>query len=93
MLMDNRARKIDLPLSIHAVRMYEDNGGHITEESNCGTDPLAGDPEKSTIRERAFSEKYPSFEPVFHQIVNGNDRLFQAGLKFFIDVTFRLSVS
>jgi len=96
MLMDNRARKIDnrnLPLSIHAVQMYEDNGGHITEESNFGTDPLAGDPEKITIRDRAFSEKYPSFEPVFHQIVNGNDRLFQAGLKFFIDVTFRLSVS
>jgi len=60
MLMDNRARKIDnitLSLSIHAIRIYEDNGGHITEESNFVTDPLAGDPEKSTICERAFSEK------------------------------------
>lgn len=78
--MDNRARKIDLPLSIHAVRMYEDNGGHITEESNLETDPLAGDPEKSTIRERAFSEKLKQY---FIRVVNENNRLFQAGLKLF----------
>ena len=63
--------------------MYEDNGGHITEESNFGTDPLTGDPEKSTIRERALSEKLQQY----FIIVNENDRLFQAGLKF------RLSVS
>ena len=64
--------------------MYEDNGGHITEESNFGTDPLTGDPEKSTIHERALSEKLKQY---FIKVVNENDRLFQAGLKF------RLSVS
>ena len=48
MLADNRTKKLDprvIPLPAEAVRMYEAHGGHITEESHSGQDPLANDAE------------------------------------------------
>ena len=35
----------------------------------------------------ALMERYPSFEPAFHNIVNGNDALFREELLYFIDIT------
>lgn len=83
MIMNNRAKKID---AIHllspqdAMQMYKANGGHLTEESNFGQDPLAGNQEKFALRHAAFISRYPSFQPIFHEIINGNDALFQEGL-------------
>jgi len=94
MMVDNRAKKISsryLLTPADAVHLYQQNGGHLTEESNVGQDPLANDPQKCAIREAAFVSRYPSFDPMFHQIVNGNDHLFQEGLKYFIDMTYRLA--
>ena len=93
MLADNRAKKLDpriLPTPAEAVRMYEEHGGHLTEEGHFGRDPLANDAEKCRIRETAFMDRYPS---AFHNIVNGNDTLFREELKYFIDITYRLSAS
>lgn len=95
MLADNRTKKLDprvIPSPAEAVRMYEAHGGHITEESHFGKDPLANDAEKCTIREMAYMERYPSFEPAFHNIVNGNDALFREELLYFIDTTYRLCI-
>ena len=94
MLVDNRAKKIDrqhLLTPADAVHLYQQNGGHLTEESNDGQDSLANDPQKYAIRDAAFASRYPSFDPMFHQIVNGNDHLFQEGLRYFIDMTYRLA--
>lgn len=96
MLADNRAKKLDpriLPSPAEAVHMYEVHGGHLTEEGHFGKDPLANDTEKCRIRETAFIDRYPSFEPAFHNIVNGNDALFREELKYFIDISYRLSAS
>ena len=96
MLKDNRAKKVRnnvLPNSAQAIQMFEANGGHLTEDSSFGIDPLANDMEKFQIRETVFGTKYPSFDPVFHNLVNGNDALFQNALKFFVDITYRLSAS
>ena len=95
MLADNRTKKLDprvIPSPAEAVRMYEAHGGHITEESHFGKDPLANDAEKCRIREMAYMERYPSFEPAFHNIVNGNDALFMEELLYFIDTTYRLCI-
>ena len=94
MLVDNRAKKVDrryLLTPADAVHLYQHNGGHLTEESNFGQDLLANDPQKCAIRDAAFASTYPSFEPMFYQTVNGNDRLFQEGLKYFLDITYRLA--
>ena len=48
---------------------------------------MTNDSQKCAIRDAAFASRYPSFDPMFHQIVNGNDRLFQEGLKYFINIT------
>lgn len=75
-----------------AVDMYHQRGGHLTELTTFGVDPIS-DNVKIDIRARAFQERFPSFEPIFHALVNGNDRLFREGLIFFRDTTYRLSCS
>ena len=71
---------------------YRNDGGHITEPTQFGVDPVL-DNEKIEIRDRAFADRYPSFDPIFHAIVNGNVRPFREGLLFYCDITFRLSHS
>ena len=96
MLTDNRTKPItssSLPTPTQATQMYEANGGHLTEESPFREDPIVNDLIKCRIRDGAFLQKYPSFEPMFHNLVNGNNSLFKDGLNFFIDITFRLSSS
>ena len=96
MLTDDRTKKLGnsrLPTPTQAIYMYRANGGHITEESNFGEDPLANDVDKYRIRENAFVQKFPSFEAIFHNLVNGNSIPFKNGLKYFIDITYRLSSS
>lgn len=96
MLTDDRTKKLGnsrIPTPTQAIYMYRANGGHITEESNFGEDPLASDVDKYRIRESAFVQRYPSFEAIFHNLVNGNSSPFKNGLKYFIDITYRLSSS
>ena len=94
MLVDSRTKKIDrrhLLSPADAVHLYQQNEGHLTEESNFGQDPLVNDPQKHAIRDVAFASRFPSFDPVFHQLVNGSDDLFQEGLKYFTNITYRLA--
>ena len=56
-----------------------------------GEDPPENDVEKLRIRGSLFGNKYPTFDPIFHNLVNGNVELFQTGLELFIDITYRLS--
>ena len=53
-----------LPTSSRAVQMYEQNGGHTSETTEFGHDPIAGNATKGAIRMQAFTEKYPSFEQI-----------------------------
>ena len=80
----------NLPCSSQAVGMYQQDGGRITDETKFGEDPLQGDIAKASIRAQAFNEKYPSFDIIFHELVNSNPLLFKNALLFYIDVTFRL---
>ena len=96
MVQDNRVKKINthlLPTSAHAVQQYRVSGGTISDNSPFGHDPLAMDPRKMQIRDEAFKGRYPSFEVLFHNIANSNPTPFRDALKFYIDVTFRLSRS
>lgn len=92
----NNARKLHgnfLPSSTQAVQMYTSSGGMLTEPSQFGTDPIAHSVQKKFIRQTSFSHKYPSFDHIFNEIVNGNSLPFKTALLCFIDITKRLSLS
>ena len=94
---DNRIARLDmrnLPSASQAVGLYHQQGGRISDESGFGKDPLLGDNTKDSIRARAFSERYPSYDAIFHELVNSsNPMLFKNALIFYIDITYRLSKS
>ena len=76
---------------MQAISNYRQSGGHVTETSNFGNDPLEFFPEKQLFRDQAFKEKFPSFNIVYHQLVNNNDKMFQDEIKYVVDLTYRLS--
>lgn len=93
--IDNRVARIDnriLWSPAEAVDHYRHTGGHITEPASFGIESIL-DNTKIAIRERAFTDLYPSFDQIFHALVNGNSRPFQEGLLFYCDITYRLSHS
>ena len=96
MRTDNRISILDLrhlPCSSRAVCMYHQEGGRISDESGFGEDPLQGNDAKISIRAQAFHDRYPSYDAIFHDVVNLNPILFKSALLFYIDVTYRLSRS
>ena len=93
---NSRITRIDqrhLPSSPQAVTMYREEGGRISDETYFGEDPIRSDTTKCSIRMRAFSERFPSFDTIFEELVNGNPSLFENALLFYIDVSYRLSRS
>lgn len=46
---------------------------------------------KINIRHQTFRESYPSFEEIFHNLMNCNPTLFKDDLKFYVDITYCLS--
>ena len=91
MRRENRVQRVvgSLPSPAEAISLYQE--GQISDEASFGEDPLYGDLNKSNIRQQSFSMPYPSFDPIFYQLVNSDVSLFTNGLKFFIDITYRLS--
>lgn len=90
---NNQASIIDshlIPTPEDAVRQYEEAGGRLTHFSEFGADPLANDAGLLHEREVIFQQRYPSFDPLFHKLVNGNDTVFCCALHHFIDITASL---
>lgn len=90
MRRNSRVQRItfNLPAAMEAVSMYHRDGGRV---SSFGEDPLQGDINKCATRQQAFTEFCPSFQPVFHALVNSDPSQFSGALKFYIDITYRLS--
>ena len=74
-----------------AVQQYECSGGRITEPYQVGKDPLSSDTHKLGIRHTAFTEKYPSFRDTFSKLVNQDSTVFEQSLKYYLDITRRIS--
>ena len=92
---DNRVRRIQpslLPHMQEAIDLYTSNGGSLSDPKIFGEDPLASNSSKKQIRLAAFTAKY-SFDDIFHEVSNGNGTTFKSALKYFIDITYRLSVT
>ena len=90
MSSNNRARKINPHLLPAAVQFYEERGGRLREVSEFGRDPIANNTDKYRNRMQAFTEKYPY---IFSSLVNGNTVPFKNALKFYISITYRLSMN
>ena len=72
-LLDNRTKRINLSLLPSAdgiAQQYRNSGGHITDARLFGLDPIADDVHKCFIRMSTFTEYYPSFDMIFHQVAN-----------------------
>ena len=62
----------------------------MTVFSNFGQDLLEQREDLKSIRMERFKEQWPSFETIFHSLVNGNKANFRDGLLCFIDLTMQL---
>lgn len=80
-----------LPTSEEAVAAYEREGGRLTVPEVFGIDLLAGNQQLQQLRLDNFKAAYPSFDAIFHSLVNGNYYPFKDGLQFFIDLTKTLN--
>ena len=86
----NQAARIDsrlIPTPADAVRQYEAAGGHLTHFGGFGTDPVANNPELTAQREAEFHRRYPSFDPLFHTLVNGDNTVFCTTVHLMIHIT------
>ena len=94
MAQNNQSKQIDsslVPTVDEAGRLYEANGGHLTLFNEFGRDPLTGNEQLITIRMERFYEQWPSFDNIFHGIVNNNITMFRDGLLCFIDISMQLT--
>ena len=88
MKRNNHATKVDafmIPQPHQAVVNYRLNGGKMDIE-----DPLFHSSDKIYTRFQSFTRQYPSFEAIFHRVVNEDTSVFVDALTCFIDLTFRL---
>jgi len=94
MLVNNHAAHISaglVPGVQEAVQLFQLDGGHITQPTVYGEDPLNNNSMANQQRELEFNNRYPSFGPFFYKLVNGNPFLFIDGLRFLIHLTKTLS--
>ena len=79
------------PTAAEAVAAYENQGGHLTCPEPYGVDLLANHPGLQQQRLMQLLLRFSSFDTIFHHLVNGQPRLFQEGLQYFIDLTISLN--
>ena len=91
---NNQTKHIDhslVPSADEAGSLYEESGGSLTIFSEYGEDPLAGREDMMRARMERFSEDWPSFENIYHNLVNDDGRFFRDALILYIDLTMQLN--
>ena len=78
-----------LPTSEEAVFAYEREGDLLSLPEVFGNDLLSGNQQLQNFDN--FNAAYPSFDVIFHCLVNGNHYPFKEGLQYFIDLTTTLN--
>lgn len=80
-----------VPSEKDAVSMYESQGGKLQRKWWVGEDALSGNLVQHETRKHQFLQKY-SFEDIFTAVVEGNDKPFKKGLKFFMSLSLRTCI-
>ena len=65
-----------IPSAEDAARQYSAAGGHLTDFSVFGEDPLNNNSSLVQQRETEFLQRYPQFDQLFHKLVNGDEKEF-----------------
>ena len=76
-----------VPTTDQAIRLFIDNGGHLTLQSLFGVDPLSDFPQMQLLRERDFQSQYPSTANIFQDILHSNGSIFKDYIQYFIHLT------
>lgn len=90
MQSNNCAAKVDeqlVPLPEDAVQQFEELGGTITHFSPFGKDPIAHNHVLFNERDTLFQDRYPTFDNLFHRLVNGDDKPFCDAIYYYIHLT------
>ena len=80
-----------LPTSEEAVLAYEREDDHLSPPEVFGTDLLSGNQQFQKLHFDHFHAAYPSFDAIFHCLVNGNYCPFKKSLQYFTDLTTTLN--
>ena len=81
-----------LPTSEEAALAYEREDGHLSLQAEVfGTDLLSGNQQLQKLHFDHFNAAYPSFDVIFHCLVNGNYCPFKKSLQYFTDLTTTLN--
>ena len=81
-----------LPTAVQALQMYEQRGGSLTQWSKFGTDPLEGNMDLISQRLHQFHQQFPSFESIFHNVVNNNQTPFCDAITAFCEITYQFAL-
>lgn len=79
------------PTPNEAVSDFQQTGGRLHLISEFGRDPLDGRRDLQQFRQEAFTDRFPSFDTIYHQVVNNDSTLFKQSLLYFINITQRLA--
>jgi len=78
-----------LPLGREVVTEYRQMGGNITEGTIFGSDPFDNNYAGRMMRDRDFTQVFPSLVPINSFLVNGQEGPFENALLEFINITNR----
>ena len=76
-----------VPQADNAKRLYEAQGGRISEPGTFGTDPLKDRPDLVQRRDGLFHARNPSFDNIFGNVVSSNGQFFVDAIISFYDLT------
>ena len=86
-----RVNPVLAPTPNEAVSDFQQTGGRLHLISEFGSDPLDGRRDLQQFRQEAFTDRFPSFDTIYHQVVNNDSTLFKQSLLYFINITQRLA--
>ena len=78
-----RVRDGVIPSVDAAVAMYETSGGHLSQDSSFGVDPLSQYPREQSYRIRDFRIRYSSFEVLYCNVVSGSGEEYKRAIIYF----------
>ena len=80
-----------IPSTDVVMQRHQQNGSRLSRRACFGRDPLCGHIELYRLRQRDFSERFPSMGRIFQELIQGNTQLFKDSLQFYILLTRRFS--
>ena len=81
----------EVPDGDRAIQQYRQQGGHITDPTTFGNDPLSGDPSLLREREARWLQECGNVSDMFSQVVSGNPVPLENSIISYIRITNELA--